>query len=442
MFGKFTFKDYIERGLESIGFKEPTKIQDIVISKALNNENIIGKSKTGTGKTHAFILPILERLSPAEAIDAVIISPTRELALQIYDEFNKIIEHSVEKIDIRLYVGGTNRDTEIERLKKSQPQIVIGTIGKIKDLAIKSNVLKIHTARMVVIDEADMVFEMSEMEEVDKVFARFINPQIMTFSATIPQNLMVFLNKYLSKNEVIDLVGKDNSKESINHIFIPTKNKNKDELLVTLLNTFHPYLALIFANTKTKVDELGVMLSENGFKVGKITGDLEARERKQVIKRIKDGEYQYVVASDIAARGIDITGVSHVINYELPKDVEFYIHRIGRTARFDATGMAISFYDYEDDNYIKLLKQKGLTCTYMNLRDGELKPTKERNVTFRKTSKFEAEVHKQIPLSKKVKPGYKKKRKEQIQKEARKNKRAFINEVYKRKRKAVYEREN
>ena len=141
MFGKFIFKDYIERGLESIGFKEPTKIQDIVISKALNNESIIGKSKTGTGKTHAFILPILEKLSPAEAVDAVIISPTRELALQIFDEFNKIIEYSVEKIDIRLYVGGTNRDTEVERLKKSQPQIVIGTIGKIKDLAIKSNVL-------------------------------------------------------------------------------------------------------------------------------------------------------------------------------------------------------------------------------------------------------------------------------------------------------------
>ena len=282
---------------------------------------------------------------------------------------------------------------------------------------------------------------MSEMEEVDKVFGRFLNPQIMTFSATIPQNLMVFLNKYLSKNEVIDLVGKDNSKESIDHIFIPTKNKNKDELLVTLLNTFHPYLALIFANTKNKVDEIADYLASNGFKVGKITGDLEARERKQVIKRIKEGQFQYVVASDIAARGIDITGVSHVINYELPKDIEFYIHRIGRTARFDATGMAISFYDYEDDNYIKALKQKGLACTYRNLKDGELKPTKERNVTFRKTSKFEAEVHKQIPLSKKVKPGYKKKRKEQIQKEARKNKRNYINEVYKRKRKAQYEKE-
>ena len=173
------------------------RFKNIVIEKALKGENIIGKSKTGTGKTHAFILPILDSLSPVDVIDAVIISPTRELAMQIFDEINKIIEFSPEKIDVRLYVGGTNRDSEIERLKKSQPQIVIGTIGKIKDLAIKENVLKIHTARFVVIDEADMVFEMSEMNEVDSVFGKFINPQIMTFSATIPQNLMVFLNKYL-----------------------------------------------------------------------------------------------------------------------------------------------------------------------------------------------------------------------------------------------------
>jgi len=441
MFGKFSFKSYIEQGLVKIGFKEPTEIQNIIIEKVLNGENIIGKSKTGTGKTHSFILPILEKLSPADAIDAVIITPTRELALQIFDEFNKIVSESVEKIDIRLYVGGTNRDVEVERLKKSQPQIVIGTIGKIKDLAVKQNVLKIYTARMVVIDEADMVFEMSEMEEVDKVFSKFIDPQIMTFSATIPQNLMVFLNKYLSKNEIIDLVGKDNSKQAIEHIFIPTKNKNKDTLLVTLLQTFHPYLALIFANTKTKVDEISEMLSQNGFKVGKLTGDLEARERKQVIKRIKEGVYQYVVASDIASRGIDITGVSHVINYELPKDVEFYIHRIGRTARFEATGMAISFYDYEDDDYLKVLRAKGLHCSYRNLKDGELKTTRERNVMFRKTSKFEADVHKQIPLSKKVKPGYKKKRKELIEKQARKNKRNYLNEVYRRKKRVTIEKD-
>src|SRR5690606_22681325 len=154
--------------------------------------------------------------------------------------------------------------------------------------------------------------------------------QMLTFSATIPNDLMKFLNKYLKKCEIVDITNKEISKESIEHIFIPTKNKNKDELLLSLLNSFNPFLALIFANTKAKVDEISEYLASNNIKFLKLTGDLESRERKQVLKRIKDGQVQYVVASDIASRGIDIYGVSHVINYELPSDIEFYIHRTGR----------------------------------------------------------------------------------------------------------------
>ena len=341
----YHFKDYLYQGLEAIGFTHPTEVQDIVITKIQSKEHFIVTSQTGTGKTHAYLLPLLDRLTEDNFLQALIIVPTRELALQINQELEKLIAFSPRPIDVRLYVGGTNRDHEIARLEKSQPQIAIGTMGKIKDLAITTNVLKIHTAMMVVIDEADMVFESSEIKEVDSVFARFLSPQILVFSATISQELTIFLNKYLSGCEKIDLIGKRLAKASIEHIFIPTKNKNKDELLVLLLQTFHPYLALIFANTKVKVDEIADYLSSNGFKVGKLTGDLAPRERKQVSKRIKEGDFQYVVASDIAARGIDILGVSHVINYELPNDIEFYIHRIGRTARFAATGTAISFYD-------------------------------------------------------------------------------------------------
>jgi ATP-dependent RNA helicase CshB len=206
--------------------------------------------------------------------------------------------------------------------------------------------------------------------------------------------------------------------------------------LVDLLNTFHPYLALIFANQKATVHEIATYLGENGFKVGKLTGDLEPRERKQVLRRIKAAEFQYVVASDIASRGIDIVGVSHVINFELPNDLEFFIHRTGRTGRLAYDGVSISFYDYEDDNYIKKLEAKGLKCIYMALKNGELVPTKERNSkTKSKTSVLEDAIHKSIPLPKKVKPGYKKKRKEIIQKELRKIKRSKIEEIYKRKAK-------
>lgn len=437
MFKDYNFKSYINKGLESINFSKETDIQRLVIPKALNGENIIGKSSTGSGKTHAFILPILEKLNNLEEVEAVIIVPTRELGFQIYDEITKITKFSEEVIDVRLYVGGTNRDNELARLEKSQPNIVIGTIGKLKDLAIEANVLKIYTAKMVVIDEADMVFETSEFEEVDYLFARFENPQILAFSATISEAMMHFLDKYLSKNEIIDLVGKNNLKAEIEHIFIPTKNRNKDNLLFDLLQTFHPYLALIFANTKTKVDEIADFLVSKGLKVAKITGNLEPRERKQVLKRIKDGMYQYVVASDLASRGLDVVGVSHVINYELPSDIEFFIHRIGRTARYDLTGVSISFYDYEDDNYLKKLEQKGIHSVYKNLKNGELVVTRERNYKTgdRKLSPAEKLLHNKIPVGKKVKPGYKKKRKELINKEARKIRRSQIQEIYKRKAK-------
>ena len=434
MFSKYGFKDYINEGLKAIGFIKPTEIQEEVIPLVLDGKNIVGKSQTWTGKTHAFILPILQKLDELEkVVQAVIIVPTRELGKQIYDEFLKITKYSPNEIDIRLYVGGTDRISEIERLKKSTPQIVIGTIGKLTDLAITENVLKLHDAKMVVIDEADMVFEYSEIEEIDKLFGRFQDIEVMSFSATIPTNLKVFLDKYLDSALFSDLVKKNIKKESIKHIFIPTKNKNKDELLCDLLKTFNPYLALIFANTVKKVDEISLMLAENGFKIGKLSGDLEPRERKQVLKRIKDGVYQYVVCSDIAARGMDIVGVTHVINYELPSDIEYYIHRIGRTARFDASGVAISFYDYDDESYLRKLKEKGLSYEFMILKDNELKVTKERNYKPKKESESEIAIHKKHPMPKKVKPGYRKKRKELIQKEIKKEKKARISEMYRKK---------
>lgn len=437
-FVNYNLKDYINKGLSSIGFVETTPVQEILIPKILNGDSVIGKSATGTGKTHAFLIPILQNLDEdLKEVQAVIISPTRELAFQLSEEFNKILKFN-ENIDIRMYVGGTNRDSEIERLAKSQPQIVIGTIGKINDLVNTANALKIHTAKTVIIDEADMVFGTKEAEEIDYVFKRFeYLKQVCAFSATIPTGLTNFINKYLlegSKNkcELIDLSNKNITKDDIEYIFIPTKNNDKFELLVNVLKTFTPYLVLIFANTKNKVDEIARYLSENGIKCVKITGDLESRERKQVLKRIKDGEIQYVVASDIASRGIDIQGASHIINFELPKEIEFFIHRVGRVGRNNLKGSAISFYDYDDDKYLDDLRKKHLKCTYMALKDGALVPTKKRN-GIRKSSKIqriEEEVHMRTPMPKKVKPGYKKKRLEKINKKLHKMKHQKIDEMY------------
>jgi ATP-dependent RNA helicase CshB len=439
MFNQYQFSNFIYEALKELQFSRPTSIQKQVIPLILENKNVIGKSETGTGKTHAFLLPLISKLNPSNEVKICIIVPTRELAQQIYEETLKITKHCDKAIDVRMFVGGTNRDTEIERLAKSQPDIVIGTIGKIKDLAVQENVLKIYTSTSIVIDEADMVFADVEMQDMDSVFSKFSqNVQILAFSATFSQPILLFLNKYFGKLEIIDLSNKKISKTSITHYFIPTKNKNKDELLVTLLNNMQPYLALIFANTKTKVDEITDYLANNQFKVGKITGDLEPRARKQILKRVKDGEYQFVVASDIAARGLDITGVSHVINYELPEDLEYYIHRTGRTARADYSGMAISFYDFDDDQYMNLLENRGLKCLYRSLKNGELLPTKERNARSKRLireTNIEQSAHIAIPLSKKVKPGYKKKRKEAIEKKIRQEKREYISEIYRKRAK-------
>ena len=438
-FSDYGFKKYINDGLKELGFFEPTPIQELIIPKAISGESLIGKSATGTGKTHAFLLPILQKLDVNDKnVQALIISPTRELATQLYDEVLKITKFN-EDIEVKLYVGGTNRENEIEWLSKKQPQIVVSTIGKLKDLAVKENILKIYTTKMVVIDEADMVFESSEMEEIDSIFALFEDSvQTLVFSATISKQLSAFLNKYLQKSAMYDLSEKKISKETIEHIFIPAKNKNKFELLYSLLQTFTPYLVLIFANTKEKVLEIAKFLASRGLNVTTLSGDLEARERKQVLKRIKDGKVQYVVASDLAARGMDIVGVSHVINFELPKDIDFYTHRTGRTARYDGTGQSISFYEFSDDTYMHKLEAKGLKCVYMAIKDNTLVPTKERNKIIRKASavkKMEEQLHYSTPMPKKVKPGYKKKRKEEIERKLKKFKRQHIEEIYRKKNK-------
>lgn len=432
-FVNYKFKDYINKGLADINFYEATPIQEIVIPKLLKRENIIGKSETGTGKTHSFLLPVLQNLNEdLDEVQVLIFSPTRELATQLYNETLKITKYS--DVDVRLYVGGTDRESEVRRLEKTQPQIVIGTIGKIKDLAIDTNVLKIFTAKTIIIDEADMVFEKEEIETIDKIFANLENMvNVASFSATIPTGLVNFLNKYFIKHEVIDLTTSALGKKEIEYIFIPTKNKDKNTLLLNVLKTFTPYLVLIFANTKEKVNEIASFLGNQGIKVVKLTGDLESRERKQVLRRIKDGDVQYVVASDIASRGLDIEGVSHVINFELPQDLEFFIHRVGRTGRYDLSGTAISFYDFNDDQYLLDLKKKGLKCTYMALQDGVLKPTNKRNNGEHKSpkvKKIESDVHLRTPMPKKVKPGYKKKRLDQIERKLKYMKRRKIDEMF------------
>lgn len=442
-FSEYRFKSYINQALEKIGFYEATPIQELTIDRALKKESLVVESATGSGKTHAFLLPVFQKLDENnQSVQAVIISPTRELASQLYEVAMEIASCSEQEIFIMKAIGGSDREKEINRLQKNQPHIVIGTIGRIVDLAINSNVLKIHNAEMIVIDEADMVFSHKELLEVDKIMGKIQGePQFLIFSATIPKGLRQFLNKYLENVQAITIEETNLTTGNIEHYMLQCKAKKKDEVLLQLLEIINPYLAIIFVNTKEEVERLSMYLAEQGFKVGKMHGSMEDRSRKQMLKRINNLEFKYVVASDIVARGIDIEGVSHVINYDLPKDIEFYIHRTGRTARFTNTGVAYSLYAYEDDSYIKLLQSKGLKPKFVKITNGSIVEVKffvKKELTV--SQQIENKVHREIPLPKKVKPGYKKKRNEQIKKKIKQEKRARISEMYRKK--AQKERRN
>lgn len=436
-FSDYNFKTYLQSALKRLSFEKPTLVQEKVIPQALKGNSLVVESATGTGKTHAFLLPVFQNIDENNKnVQTVILSPTRELASQLYNVAKNLVGDNKE-IDIRLVIGGQNRESEIKYLSQCQPQVVIGTLGRVADLAIKANVLKIYQAKTLVVDEADMVFDEKDLVEVDKVISLIQNkPQFLVFSATMPKELRIFINKYLSGVDEIIIEEKNLTKVTIEHIMIPCKARAKEEVLLDLLQTITPYMAIIFSNTKEKVDKISLFLANNKYKVAKIHGDLDERERKQTLKRIHDLKYQYIVASDIASRGIDIEGITDIINFDLPKDIEFYIHRSGRTARYQATGRVFSLYTYETESYVDELKKKGLNPTFMKIVDHELVPTKlpkSRNISV--VQEAETALHQKYKLPKKVKPGYKKKRMEKINKELRKVKRSRIEEIYRRKNK-------
>lgn len=417
-FRAFPFQPFIHEALEKIGFIQPTEIQRKVIPLALKGESVIGQSQTGTGKTHAYLLPILEKIDPTiREVQAVITVPTRELAEQIYKEAIKITQYKTEDpIVVRRFMGGTDRTKDIEKLK-DQPHIVIGTPGRILSL-IKEQALFVHTAKMLVVDETDVMLDMGFIFEVDQIAGRMPEDlQMLVFSATIPENLQPFLKKYMENPEFIQIEPRK-TPENNKHILVPLKSRNKLELLYEILQSLNPYLGLVFVNTKQKVDEITDWLIEKKINVGRLHGDISPRERKRVMKQIRNLEFHYVVATDLAARGIDIEGVSHVINFELPKDLQYYIHRAGRTARLGNDGVTITIYEPSDEIALQKLEKRGILFEYYDIKDGEWTPIVERHQRKNRkktTSEEEVQVKVFIPKPKKIKPGYKKKMKEQQQ---------------------------
>lgn len=414
-FSTYQFNTYIQKAIDDLGFQEPTKIQKEIIPLILAGKNVIGQSETGSGKTHAFVLPIFQKLTERSNMAQVIItSPTRELAKQLYDVATHINSFKDEPFSIKLYVGGRDRDKELRWLEKNQPDIVIGTPGRVNDLAIKERKLLIHQTKFFVVDEADMTLDSGFLTEIDQIAGTMPKElQMCVFSATIPEKLQPFLKKYLENPVVVNLTKETPTPARLTHYLYKTKHRDKQTILLKIMETLNPYLAIIFANTRKEVAEVAEFLRSQNLKVGEIHGDLTSRERARMMRDIRDLKYTYIVATDIAARGIDIEGVSHIINYSLPTDYEFYIHRSGRTSRANTTGMVISLYEIEDDEYLKKLEAKQVRFSYIEIKNNEIVEAKERNYRQKFVKDIKAnKVDKKVATSKKpkkVKPNYKKK---------------------------------
>ncbi|KLV27300.1 ATP-dependent helicase [Niallia circulans] len=418
LFNQYELKPFIIDAIDELGFYEPTEIQQKVIPLILKGESAIGQSQTGTGKTHSYVLPIIEKVNPEkQAVQAVITAPTRELANQIYQEIQKITKHSDQPISSRLFIGGTDKQRSIEKLK-TQPQIVVGTPGRINDL-VNEQALFVHTAKILIVDEADLMLDMGFIEDVDQIAAKMPKDLSMfVFSATIPEKLKPFLKKYLENPTFIHIEPKQLTAAKIEHVLIPSRHRDKITTVYEALVSFNPYLAIVFTNTKQMCDEVANGLSSKGLKVARIHGGLTPRERKKVMKQILDLEFQYIVATDLAARGIDIKGISHVINYELPSDLDFYVHRVGRTARAGYSGIALTIYEPSDEDKLNQLEKLGVEFKHMDLKKGEwieLDDRNRRKNRKKQVDEIDLKAKSLVKKPKKVKPGYKKKMQQQVE---------------------------
>ena len=428
-FTEFKFKDYIQEALRDLNFVEATPVQEKLIPVVLSGRDLVGESKTGSGKTHTFLLPIFQMLDEeADSVQAVITAPSRELAAQIYQAARQLASFSEREIRVANYVGGTDKARQIGKLESSQPHIVIGTPGRIYDL-VESGDLAIHKAKTFVVDEADMTLDMGFLATVDKIAGRLPKDlQFLVFSATIPQKLQPFLKKYLSNPVIEQIKTKTVIADTIENWLLSTKGRDKNAQIYQISQLLQPYLAMIFVNTKMRADELHSYLTAQGLKVAKIHGDIAPRERKRIMNQVKNLDFEYIVATDLAARGIDIEGVSHVINDAIPQDLSFFVHRVGRTGRNGLHGTAITLYQPSDDSEIRELEKMGIKFTPKMIKDDEFQDTYDRDRRANREKSREKLDTEMLGLvkkkKKKIKPGYKKKIQWAVNEKRRKTKRA------------------
>ena len=447
-FSAFNINKDLIKILEQNGYVETTPIQQVVIPKALKGENIIAKSETGSGKTHAFLIPIIENCVESNLLQAIILAPSRELARQTYKFANQIIsDMSYKKITVKLFISGEDSNKDLKSFKNGC-NILIATPGKLRSLIEESD-FDMSMVKTLVLDEADMLLDSGFFDTIDAIFKKFDkNLQVEVFSATISEGLEVFLKKYISPDYVVTSTNNELTSKTVKHYFINTKHKDINELLLLFIDQFNPYLLLIFANSKKKTRDIYNFLSSKRIKCGILSGELEARERKSMLRRINNDEFRVVVCSDLVSRGLDIQNVSDVLSVDLPNNLEYYYHRAGRTGRNFKTGNSYVFYDHDTFDLPLKLINDGLEVNFLKVENNSFvpmaSPIKEKKRSKKMPTELDIAIKKAkiTTMTKKVKPGYKKKVKTAIEKVKRKHRREIIRKDIRRQREERYIKES
>jgi len=354
VFNEFNLTDPVLKALNNLGFEEATPIQERAIPVGMQGRDLIGQAHTGTGKTAAFGIPLMEILEVRrEYIQAVVLTPTRELAVQVAEELNKLGQY--KGIHTLPIYGGQDINRQIRSLKK-RPHIIVGTPGRLMDHMARKTI-RLNQVGIVVLDEADEMLNMGFIEDIENILKDIPEErQTMLFSATIPASIRALAGKFMKSPEIIKVESRQMTVPMIEQGYIEVQEKQKFDVLCRLLDTQSPDRAIIFGRTKRRVDELFEGLNKRGYSAEGIHGDLSQTRRDQVMRQFKEGAIEILVATDVAARGLDITGVTHIYNFDIPQDPEGYVHRIGRTGRAGKAGVAITLVTPREISHLRVIE--------------------------------------------------------------------------------------
>ena len=354
-FADFGLDEKVLQAVMELGFEESTPIQAQAIPIAMSGSDMIGQAQTGTGKTAAFGIPLINKIERSEdKIVALIMAPTRELAIQVAEEIEKLARFKGIR-SLPIY-GGQDIVRQIRALKK-KPQIIIGTPGRLLD-HINRKTIKLDDVQTVVLDEADEMLDMGFMEDIQSILKQVPEErQTMLFSATMPANIKRLAQQFLKNPQHVSVIPKHVSAPLIDQSYIEVNERQKFDALSRLLDMESPELAIVFGRTKRRVDELAEALQKRGYTADGLHGDLSQNQRDSVMRKFRDGSIDVLVATDVAARGLDVSGVTHVVNFDLPQDPESYVHRIGRTGRAGKEGAAYSFVTPREMDHLHFIER-------------------------------------------------------------------------------------